>query len=172
MWEGNVVSIHLATEASAPMQSIAEVRAFPGRGLEGDRYFAGTGFYSKKSSHGGREVTLIEIEAVEALFGGVLNAEGERFGIKLAAADTRRNIVTSSVPLNHLVDREFWVGPVLMRGTRLCEPCKYLDDLTQHGVMSGLIHRGGLRALILSEGVIHVGDTVRPKTFASMSTQP
>jgi len=85
------------------------------------------------------------MEAVEALLGGVRNAEGERFGIKVAAADTRRNIATSSVPLNHLVDREFWVGAVLMRGTRLCEPCKHLDDLTLHGVMSGLIHRGGLR---------------------------
>jgi len=162
MWEGNVVSIHIAPEASAPMQSITEVRALAGRGLEGDRYFAGTGFYSKTSSHGGREVTLIEIEAVEALF-GVLNAAGERLGIKLAAADARRNIVTSGAPLNHLVDREFWVGAVLMRGTRLCEPCKYLDDLTQRGVMSGLIHRGGLRAQILSEGIIRVGDAVRPK---------
>jgi len=164
MWEGTVVSIHVAAEASASMQSITEVRAFPGRGLEGDRYFAGTGFYSKKSSYGGREVTLIEVEAVEALFGGVLNAEGERFGIKLAAAGTRRNIATSSVPLNHLVDREFWVGAVLMRGTRLCEPCKHLEDLTQPGVLSGLIHRGGLRALILNEGVIRVRDVVRPKT--------
>jgi len=163
MWEGTVVSIHIAAEASAPMQSISEIRVFPGRGLQGDRYFAGTGFYSKKSSHGGREVTLIEIEAVEALFGGVRNAEGERFGIKLAASSTRRNIATSGVPLNHLVDREFWLGAVLMRGTRLCEPCKHLDDLTQRGVMSGLIHRGGLRAQILSEGVIRVGDNVRPK---------
>jgi MOSC domain-containing protein YiiM len=94
----------------------------------------------------------------------VLNAEGERCGIKLTAADTRRNIATSSVPLNHLVDREFCVGTVLMRGTRLCEPCKHLDDLTRQGVMSGLIHLGGLRALILSEGVIRVSDTVRPKT--------
>src|SRR5262249_10775162 len=76
-------------------------RAFPGRGLEGDRYFTGTGFYSQKSSYGGGEVTLIEIEALEALFGGVFNAEGERFGIKLTAADTRRNIATSGVPLNH-----------------------------------------------------------------------
>lgn len=164
MWQGNVVSIHIAAEASAPMHSITEVRAFPGRGLEDDRYFAGTGFYSKKSSYGGREVTLIEVEAVEALFGGMLNAEGQRCGIKLAAADTRRNIATSGVPLNHLIDREFWVGTVLLRGARLCEPCKYLDDLTQRGVMSGLIHRGGLRALILSEGVIRVRDVVRPKT--------
>ena len=50
-----------------------------------------------------------------------------------------------------------------MLGTRLCEPCKYLEDLTQHGVMGGLIHRGGLRARILTEGVIRVGDAVRPK---------
>lgn len=164
MWEGNVVSIHVAPEASAPMKVITEVRAIPGRGLEGDRYFAGTGFYSGKASHGGREVTLIEIEAVEALFGGVLNAEGERLGITLAAADTRRNIATSGVPLNHLIDREFWVGAVLLRGTRLCEPCKHLDDLTQRGVMSGLIHRGGLRAQILSEGVIRTGEVIRPKT--------
>jgi MOSC domain-containing protein YiiM len=67
------------------------------------------------------------------------------------------------VPLNHLVDREFYVGVVLMRGTRLCEPCKHLEDLTQHGVMSGLIHRGGLRAQILTEGLIRVADIVRPK---------
>ena len=96
---------------------------------------------------------------------------GEQLGIKLSAADTRRNIATSGVPLNHLVDREFFVGKVLMCGTRLCEPCKYLEELTQPGVMSGLIHRGGLRAQILSEGVIHVGDTVRPKTLSSPSIQ-
>jgi hypothetical protein len=66
VWEGTVVSLHIAPRAAAPMQSVAEVRAVPGRGLEGDRYFIGTGFYSTKPSHGGREVTLIEIEAVEA----------------------------------------------------------------------------------------------------------
>jgi MOSC domain-containing protein YiiM len=90
----------------------------------------------------------------------VLNAEGERLGISLTAADTRRNIATSGVPLNHLVDREFHVGAVLMRGMRLCEPCKHLEDLTQHGVVSGLIHRGGLRAQILTEGLIRVGDAI------------
>ena len=161
MWEGRVVSLHIAPRAAAPMQSVAKVRAVPGRGLEGDRYFAGTGFYSKKPSHGGREVTLIEIEAIEALFSGVINAEGVREGTKLAAADARRNIVTLRVALNHLVDCEFLVGAVRMRGTRLCEPCKHLEELTQPGVLRGLIHRGGLRALILDEGIIHVGDVIR-----------
>jgi len=162
MWDGTVISIHIAPEAAAPMQPVTQARAFPGRGLEGDRYFAGTGFHSNKPSYGGREVTLIEIETVEALFHGVFNAAGERLGIKLTAAETRRNIATSGVPLNQLVDREFHVGAVLMRGTRLCEPCRHLEDLTQRGVIGGLVHRGGLRAQILSEGVIRIGDIVRP----------
>lgn len=163
MWQGSVVSIHIAKNDSAPMESLSAVRAVPGRGLEGDRYFLGTGFYSPRPSHGGREVTLIETEAVEALLHGVGNAEGHRLGITLSPAETRRNLATVGVPLNHLVDREFWVGSVLLVGTRLCEPCKHLEDLTQPGVMAGLIHRGGLRARILSEGVIRVGDVVRPK---------
>ncbi len=161
MWEGTVVSLHIAPQASSAMRSVTEVRAIPGRGLEGDRYFAETGFYSRKSSYGGREITLIESEAVDALFGGVINSEGDRLGIKVAAAEARRNVVTLGVPLNHLVGREFWVGAVRMRGTRLCEPCKHLEELTQAGVLSGLIHRGGLRALILNDGVIHVGDFIR-----------
>lgn len=159
MWQGQVVSLHIAPAASAKMQTVHEVRAVPGRGLEGDRYFLGTGFYSPRPSPGGREVTLIEIESVEAL-----ESDAERSRIKLAAADARRNIATSGVPLNHLVDTEFWVGSVLMRGIRLCEPCKHLEELTQPGVMGGLVHRGGLRARILTEGVIRAGDIVRPST--------
>ncbi len=162
MWQGRVASIQVAPAASVPMEARAEARAVPGRGLEGDRYFLGTGHYSATASHGGREVTLIETESVEALFDGVLNAEGQTLGLKLPAADTRRNIATIGVPLNHLVNREFWVGAVRMRGTRLCEPCKHLEGLTRPGVMGGLIHRGGLRAQILSEGLIRVGDVVRP----------
>jgi hypothetical protein len=98
MWEGTVVSLHIAPEASAPMMCITEVRAFPGRGLEGDRYFIGTGFYSKESSYGGREVTLIEVESVEALFRGVLNADGERLG---ASSPLPRLAATLRHPVSH-----------------------------------------------------------------------
>ena len=154
MWEGQVVSIHVAPTASAAMQSIAEARAVPGRGLEGDRYIAGIGTFSSTPSVGGRDITLIEIESIQAL------------EIGLAAADARRNIITSGVPLNHLVNREFRVGAVLLRGTRLCEPCSHLEKLTQGGVVKDLIHRGGLRAEILSEGIIRVGDTIRPTALS------
>jgi MOSC domain-containing protein YiiM len=163
MWHGQVVSLHIARQAGAPLEHVAEVRAVPGRGLEGDRYFLGCGHYSARPSFGGREVTLIEMETIDALEQGVVNAAGERLGIKVTAAETRRNIATLGVPLNHLVGQTFWVGPVPMRGTRLCEPCQYLEDLTERPrLMSGLLHRGGLRAQILSEGIIRVGDGIRP----------
>ena len=162
MWQGSVAGLHIAREASAPMEGLKEVRAVAGRGLEGDRYFLGTGHYSSRPGVGGREVTLVEAEAVEALFSGIANADGDRLGITLTPAETRRNIATSGVPLNHLVDREFQVGEVRMRGTRLCEPCKHLEGLTKPGVMGALVHRGGLRAVILNDGVIRVGDTIRP----------
>jgi len=129
----------------------AEARAVAGRGLEGDRYSLGTGYYSDKPGEGGRELTLIETETLEAL---------PALGVKLSAAESRRNIATTGVPLNHLVGREFRVGAVRLRGTRLCEPCRYLDGLTQQGAMAALIHRGGLRAKILNDGLIRVGDTI------------
>jgi MOSC domain-containing protein YiiM len=153
MWQGSVVSIHITPAAGQPMETVPEARAVTGRGLEGDRYALGTGYYSGKPSDGGRELTLIETETLEAL--AVL-------GVKLAAAESRRNIATAGAPLNHLVGREFWVGTVKLRGTRLCEPCKYLDGLTQDGAMSALVHRGGLRAQILNDGLIRTGDTIRP----------
>src|SRR5207249_7406613 len=124
-------------------------RAWPGRGLEGDRYATGRGHYSPRPSQGGREITLIETETIDAL--------GD-LGVKVSAAETRRNVATRGVPLNHLVDRVFRVGEVRLRGTRLCEPCKYLDGLTRDGVMAAFVHRGGLRAQILSRSEEHTSE--------------
>jgi MOSC domain-containing protein YiiM len=149
---GGAVSIHITNRAAGLMQSVSEVRAVAGQGLEGDRYFLKTGTYSPK--HGaGREATLIEIEAIEAL---------ERdYGAKLSPGDARRNIVTRGVALNHLVGKEFRVGEAVLRGIRLCEPCQHLVRLTgQEKVLSGLVHRGGLRAQIVKDGIIRVGDVL------------
>ena len=75
--------------------------------------------------------------------------------------DSRRNVVTRGVPLNHLVGKEFWIGEVKARGLKLCEPCSHLQKLSHEKVLPGLVHRGGLRAQILSEGVIRVGEKVK-----------
>lgn len=153
MWQGAVVAIHIAREAAGPMASLPEVLAVPGQGLVGDRYFRKVGTYSGRPGPG-RELTLIEAEAVEAL--------EREVGITLSPSATRRNIATRGVPLNHLVGKRFRVGEVLMEGVRLCEPCAHLEGLTQKGVLAGLVHRGGLRVNILTEGTIRIGDPIRP----------
>jgi MOSC domain-containing protein YiiM len=151
MFEGTVVSINIAPAAEAPMQSVSEVRAIPGQGLEGDRYFDHKGTFSKPQPD--RELTLIEVEAIEAM--------KSELGVDFGLGDSRRNVVTRGVPLNHLVGREFWIGDVKARGLRLCEPCGHLARLSHEKVLPGLVHRGGLRAQILTEGMIRVGLTVK-----------
>lgn len=146
-----VVSIHIAPTGKAAMRSVREARAVAGKGLEGDRYFTKSGTYSNDPGSG-RDVTLIEIEAIEALT--------KDYQIALDPGSSRRNIATRGVALNHLVGREFEIGEVVLRGTRLCEPCAHLEKLTVKGTLRGLIHRGGLRAEIVSGGTIRVGDAI------------
>ncbi len=149
---GCVESIHLATAAEAPMRSVAEAVALAGIGLEGDRYASRTGSFSAKPKPG-RQITFIEAEAIEAL--------ERELGVALSPGETRRNVITRGVPLNHLVNREFSVGRARFLGSELCEPCKYLAGLTGKAeILPGLVHRGGLRAEILEGGTIGVGDAV------------
>ena len=148
MFEGKVVSINITPIAESAMQSVNEVRAIPGRGLEGDRYF------DIEKPEPRRELTLVEVEAIEAL--------RSEFSIDFGLDGTRRNIVTRGVPLNHLVGKEFWIGEVKARGLQLCEPCATLQRLSHPKVLPGLIHRGGLRAQILTEGTIRIGQPVKP----------
>ncbi len=152
-WTGEVVSLHIASNREAPTRSVESVRAVPGRGFEGDRYFLGTGTYSDRPDPV-REITLIEFEAIDAL--------GRDNEVHIAPGDARRNVVTRGVPLNHLVGRDFLVGTVRLRGVRLCEQCAHLEGLTRRGVLTGLVHRGGLRAQVLTEGEIHVGERIEP----------
>ncbi|HEY6184582.1 MAG TPA: MOSC domain-containing protein [Terriglobales bacterium] len=82
-------------------------------------------------------------------------------GIEIAPGDTRRNIVTRGMSLNDLVGQEFHIGEVRIRGLRLCEPCDHLAKLVgERKVLYGLVHKGGLRAEILTEGILHVGDAI------------
>jgi MOSC domain-containing protein YiiM len=150
MWQGTVQSIHIAEKAQEPTRSVDSAAATPGAGLEGDRYALQQGTFSKPEPD--YELTLIEAEAIEAL--------QRDYGVEVAAGDPRRNIVTRGVPLNHLVGREFRVGEVKIRGLRLCEPCAHLEMLVAKPVIKGLRHRGGLRAQVLTPGIIRVGDTV------------
>lgn len=133
------------------MRSVANAQVVVGRGLEGDRYYSQLGTYSNQPGSG-RDVTLIEIEAIEGL--------KRDYQIQLEPAQSRRNIVTRGIALNHLVEQEFRIGDVVLRGTRLCEPCAHMEKLTVKGALRGLIHRGGLRAEIVKGGIVRVGDVI------------
>ncbi|MBA2763853.1 MAG: MOSC domain-containing protein [Thermoleophilaceae bacterium] len=161
---GFVAAIYLAPGGGEPMQARKAARAVPGRGLDGDRYFKGAGAFSGRVSPGREvtELTLIEDEVIEHL--------KRDLGLDVTAADSRRNLVTRLIPLNDLVGAEFRVGNVLLRGTGLCEPCVSLVKSPENThLLRGLAHKGGLRAQILSEGVIAVGDLVGPSATAQLA---
>jgi MOSC domain-containing protein YiiM len=150
---GVLLAIHIAPEASAPMVELDAARLVEGVGMEGDRYATARGTYSHKP-HADRQVTLIEMETLDAL--------ARDHGIDLAPHETRRNLTTAGVPLNHLVGREFRVGDVVLIGGRLNVPCQYLEDLLGKPVFKPLIHRSGLNCRIVKGGTIRPGDAIRP----------
>ena len=148
MFDGQLIGIFSAPRKGDDLQSLEHAEAISGRGLVGDRYFLKEGTFSNKDGPD-REITLIEVEALEGL--------AREYKVTLQPAQARRNLLTRGVPLNHLVGCTFTIGPVVLRGIRLCEPCGHLEKLTCKGVQTGLIHRGGLRAQVLEGGILKVG---------------
>jgi hypothetical protein len=151
---GRVEAIVIAPDAEAAMHRVDRVAARAGRGLEGDRYFEERGTFS--NAHGrGYDLTLIQAEVLDTL---------ELPSGRLTAEDARRNVVTRGIDLNALVGEHFRVGDVECFGQRLCEPCAHLERLTaaagKPGVLRALIHKGGLRADVLGDGEIRVGDEI------------
>jgi MOSC domain-containing protein YiiM len=154
--QGIVEAIVVAPEAEAAMHRVDSASARAGRGLAGDRYFDERGTFS--NIHGrGYDLTLIQAEVLDGL---------ELPSGRLSAEEARRNIVTRGIDLNALVGERFRVGDVECFGQRLCEPCAHLERLTaatgKPGVLRALIHKGGLRADVLSDGEIRVGDEISP----------
>ena len=147
---GTVELIALAAEAEGPMREVPSAEAVEGRGLRGDRYERGAGTFSNPRGRG-YDLTLVEAEALEEL---------SAKGVELAPVEARRNLVVRGIALDDLIGRRFRVGEVECFGQRRCEPCSHLERLTRPGVLRGLVHRGGLRADVLSSGRIRVGDRV------------
>jgi MOSC domain-containing protein YiiM len=144
---GHIERISVAPVAGESMRALEAARALPGRGLEGDRYVSGGGTFP--TGPPGSALTIIEAEVCES------------FDPPLAPDEHRRNIVTRGIALNDLLGHEFALGGVRCRGTRLCEPCTVVQRYAGRPVLRELVHRGGLRVDILSDGEIHVGDEVR-----------
>jgi hypothetical protein len=143
---GRVEQICVAHAAGEPARSVDCVRAVPGQGLDGDRHTTGTGTFP--SWLPGSALTLIEAEVCES------------FDPPLGADEHRRNVVTRGIGLNALVGCEFTIGQTRCRGMRLCEPCTVVDRYASRPILRALVHRGGLRADILTEGEIRIEDQI------------
>jgi hypothetical protein len=151
---GTVEGLAVAPAAEAPMQLLETARARAGHGLDGDRYAAGAGTFSPRADRRpGYDLTLIAAEALEELAAA---------GRVLDFAGTRRNVLTRGIDVNALVGRRFRIGDVLCEGRRLCEPCAHLERLSGPGILRPLIHRGGLRADVLTDGDVRRGAPILP----------
>lgn len=144
---GCVEAIWVSASAGEPSRALDAVRALAGQGLNGDRHVTGKGTFP--SGLAGSALTLVEAEVCEA------------FEPPLGPDEHRRNILTRGIALNQLLGHDFTIGGVPCRGMRLCEPCTVIERYAGRPILRALVHRGGLRADILEDGEIRVGDEVR-----------
>lgn len=160
--EGKVVAIFISPEKGekyVPMVAVDSVVAHPG-GLIGDRYDTGggregTGAFSQNSKRVvRRDVTLISEEDIQEA--------NKEHGTDFEAVHTRRNIVTSGIDLRSLVGREFSVAGVRMIGLEEAKPCERPSVLSEKPDFKQTFDgRGGLRAEIIDEGSISIGDGIQ-----------
>jgi MOSC domain-containing protein YiiM len=167
-WSGRLLHIHIAKRASFVMEELDEATLIAGRGIEGDRYFNGTGTYSPKPDV--REVTLIEMEVLDAMARGDPPGPGEK--VELAPGDHRRNLTTLGVPLNHLVGKRFKIGEAVLTGGRLNFPCKYLEKLLGRPVYTPLLNRSGLNSTTRSRAWLRNMATAKRRSKSPKATIP
>lgn len=148
---GIVEGIFLAQEAGAEMKSVRAATALGGCGLEGDRYCAGTGHWSRF----GRvcEATFIAAEDLDEI-------ERET-GVGVKNGEHRRNVVTRGISLRALQRGErFRVGEAVFEYGGPRSVCRYIERLTEPGMTRALKGRGGICARVVGNGKIRVADEI------------
>ena len=121
------------------MLELDEVDCVAGKGLQGDRFF------DYKPDYKG-QVTFFSMEVHERL--------QQLLGKSYPPSSYRRNIVVSGVDLNGLIGMEFEVGGVRFSGSCEAAPCYWMEQAIAEGAEEAMKGNGGLRAKILSDGVL------------------
>ena len=144
---GKVVEIGITDKKGSQIKKVASVDVFKGKGLLNDRKF-------RENNLKESQITLIEIENI--------NHFNKISKTNIRPVDFRRNIITENIRLNELIDKEFFIGNVKVKGCDLCRPCKYLQEkLKQNNFIKEFLQKGGLRCEILTDGKINVGDIIK-----------
>ncbi|MEY2560281.1 MAG: hypothetical protein QOG51_696 [Verrucomicrobiota bacterium] len=127
-----------------PLIEVPRIECVAGHGIRGDR------FYDYKDDYKG-QITFFSLEVFERL--------AAQFGLtNKSSGAVRRNVVVSGIDLNDLIGQEFSIQAVRLRGTAHCRPCYWMDQAIAPGAERFLEGNGGLRAQILSDGVLTLGD--------------
>ena len=141
-----VIQIGIHESKGDEVRAIDTVEAIKGKGLVNNRHF-------KENNEKKSQITLIEIENI--------NYYNNISKTLIPSINFRRNIITSGLRLNELLNKEFYIGKVRVKAHDLCRPCKYLQELLkQNNIIKEFLHKGGLRCEILSSGKICVGDKI------------
>ena len=123
-------------------KSVQQIECIAGSGLVGDR------FLDYKDDYRG-QITFFSIEVYHNLC-AALNIHDKDTDV------FRRNVITSEVDLNTLIDQEFEIQDIKFLGTVECSPCAWMDQAFGPGAETFLKGQGGLRAKILSSGILKV----------------
>lgn len=141
--EHNFFGHHGQPAGQAPMLEVDSVECVAGKGLVGDRFFD-----FKKDYKG--QVTFFSHEVYERMC-----EQFQTMGVP--ASVFRRNLITREVDLNSLIGKEFEVQGVRFLGTQESAPCHWMNQAFAEGAEEALKGHGGLRAQILTSGVLRQG---------------
>ena len=123
-----------------PVVEVNQIECVAGRGIRGDRFF------DFEENYKG-QITFFSLEVFDAL----------RRELNLPQAEpsaTRRNALVTGADLNSLIGVEFEIQGVRFAGVEQCKPCYWMDSALGPGAETWLKGRGGLRARILTDGVL------------------
>ncbi|HEX4665167.1 MAG TPA: MOSC domain-containing protein [Chthoniobacterales bacterium] len=127
-----------------PLIAVDEIECVAGHGIRGDRFFDYADDYKG-------QITFFSREVFDLL--------SESFGLTTKSPGVlRRNVIVSGVDLMELIGADFELQGVQFRGTAHCAPCYWMNNAFAPGAEKFLAGRGGLRARILSDGRIALGD--------------
>lgn len=125
------------------LMEVDQIECIAGKGIRGDRFF------EFKENYKG-QITFFSTEVFQDLC-LELGVSGIEAGV------TRRNVITSGTDLNNLIGQIFEIQGVQFQGTSECTPCYWMDQAIAPGAEKWLQGRGGLRARILSDGIVRSG---------------
>ena len=140
-----IKAMFIADQSLGQQRQVSEIELVKGKGIVGDRNF-------DQARWPGQNITFIEQEQIDQF--------NQDYQQQIGLADTRRNIITTGIRLNDLVGKEFMIGETRLKGVELCEPCATLgrllanDTILKKEVVRAFVHKSGLRADVISNGVI------------------